>query len=260
MEVGTGLRKLLQMVQNDNVFILVHHNHKGGGSNLCRFFRKKTRLHVPKQRNCNGNRGENITLFTKDTYNNYDVVFKEGSFPFADVPTKPFTLTTMRDPLMHHISHLMHVRRGHPEKRVANFETQLKGFVQKQSDFQMKKLLEKRASNNADSVCEMASKKLNMFDFVIPTEWLESGKAILQDLINQSPATHISAESTISPGTRGMQTLKKIKTNLSLQEMQSFLRYDSCDRYLHAQSLMQFKLNQYEHEFLSPNSRLYLSG
>lgn len=174
--------------------VYVQHQHKCGGTTLCRFF-QSSRLQVPTVKNCNGDswmqplvHGTREDLETLYQNVSLDVLFNEREFFSQDVPDDEFVfITTARDPVPRLISQMLHQYQHLPvddDGIVRNLSQTLNEFMQSSfENLQTLKLAGERPGSSTKDwkkLHSLAIERLKLFTFTIPTESLSEGLAYLR--------------------------------------------------------------------------------
>lgn len=112
------LQQELNKFHDGNKRLYVLHQHKGGGSTLCKFFQRCGPTHVPPQSNCNGPfwiatrtaRGRPFdidALLRLEPGRKFNTFFNEIAMPYEEVPWDRFIfITTVRSPEERIVSNL----------------------------------------------------------------------------------------------------------------------------------------------------------
>lgn len=183
--------------------LYVQHQHKCGGSTLCRFFRGSG-LRVPTVRNCNGDswmwplvHGSREDLKTLYHNTSFDVLFNEREFFSQDVPEDDFVfITSARDPVPRMISSMLQSWQDLPvddEGIVRNLSHTLVDFMHHgivgkvaldaPANLQTLNLAaEKWEEHGKDwqKLHRLAIDRLKLFTFTIPTETLSEGLSYMR--------------------------------------------------------------------------------
>lgn len=178
--------------------LYVQHQHKCGGSTLCRFFRGSG-LRVPTVRNCNGDSWmwplvhgtrEDLQILYRNT--SLDVLFNEREFFSQDVPEDEFVfITSARDPVPRMISSMLQSWQDLPVDDygiVRNLSHTLADFLlhginentplEAPANLQTLNLAGERWEEHGkdwQKLQRLAIDRLRLFTFTIPTENLSEG-------------------------------------------------------------------------------------
>jgi len=182
--------------------LYVQHQHKCGGSTLCRFFRGSG-LRVPTVRNCNGDswmwplvHGTRKDLQTLYQNTSLDVLFNEWEFFSQDVPEDEFVfITSARDPVPRMISSMLQTWQDLPlddDGIVRNLSHTFADFLHHGIDgntpldapanLQTLNLAGERweeYGKDWQKLHRLAIDRLKLFTFTIPTESLSEGLAYM---------------------------------------------------------------------------------
>lgn len=183
--------------------LYVQHQHKCGGSTLCRYF-KASGLRVPKVKNCNGDpwmwplvHGSRKDLQTLYRSTSFEVLFNEREFFSEDVPEDEFVyITSARDPVPRMISSMLQDWQDLPldsDGVVKNLSLTLAEFIDhgidensaKDAPLNLQTLHlagEKWGEQKEDwpNIYRLVLKRLKIFSFTIPTESLSEGLAYIR--------------------------------------------------------------------------------
>lgn len=198
-----------RMISDRNAFLhgekrlYVQHQHKCGGSTLCRFFRGSG-LRVPTVQNCNGDswmwplvHGSREDLQTLYHNASFDVLFNEREFFSQDIPEDDFVfITSARDPVPRMISSMLQSWQDLPvddDGIVKNLSHTLNDFVhhgidgnaplEAPTNLQTLNLAGERweeYGKDWQKLHRLAIDRLKLFTFTIPTETLSEGLAYMR--------------------------------------------------------------------------------
>jgi len=243
----------LRMVREGKMRVLAYHNHKGGGTNLCRFFQRSI-LPTPRLKNCNEDASMQLRKYWNSISNareleatplaNYSVLFVENEFPLAEIPQNMLTITTLREPLARHVSHIRHWQRNSDEHVILRH---LSTWIAKYNDYQARRFSGHQCiPQTSQKFCRCVSHMLRSIDLPIPTAEIERSKLILLQLL----PSHDRSKLPNFHDVKANSLLPRLELNAPYFLSHARSTHDTCDRKLLNLTYNIFRRHLRYHKFL----------